>query len=329
MQKSGSVFLIFLLCVACSKNSGKKEFVQQKAVQVPAFNKDSAYAFIARQVDFGPRIPNTEAHRKTGNFLVAKLKSYGAQVIEQTFIIESFDGNPLKLRNIIASYKPEKVKRLLLAAHWDTRPFADKDKENPNSLFDGANDGASGVGVLIEIARTLAGNAPENVGVDLIFFDGEDWGELESTQDRVQLPKNLGSWWCLGSQYWSKNKHQNNYSAYYGILLDMVGGKDAKFYKEGISLQYAPAIVEKVWSKAANLGYSHIFVNGTQGSVTDDHYFVNSIAKIPMIDIISYSPQEQNFGDFHHTRKDNMEIISKATLQAVGTTLLHVIYTED
>lgn len=298
-------------------------------MRVPVFSGDSAYHFVQQQVDFGPRVPNSAAHQKTGDFLVRKLKEYGALVVEQSFSTESFDGQRLKLRNIIASFYPDKTKRILLAAHWDTRPFADKDREQPNAPFDGANDGASGVGVLLEVARLLHKSGGPTVGVDIILFDGEDWGEPENKQSAVALPKGQDSWWCLGSQYWAKNKHKSNYSAYYGILLDMVGGKNSTFYKEGYSQFYAPSVVEQVWTTAGNLGYSHLFSNADQGSVTDDHYYVTTLAKIPMIDIINFDPISKNFGASHHTTQDNMEGISKETLHLVGNTLLHVVYQEE
>jgi hypothetical protein len=216
----------------------------------------------------------------------------------------------------------------LLAAHWDTRPFSDKDSNQPNGVFDGANDGGSGVGVLLEICRLLGETAP-NVGVDVIFFDGEDWGERIELDNTVPLTDGLNSWWCLGSQHWAKNKHRPGYSAYYGILVDMVGAERAQFYQEKTSLQYAPRIVENVWNAAERIGYSDYFVKRTASEIIDDHVFVNAIAKIPMIDIVQYKPETGYFGDYHHTQKDNIHIISKETLKAVGSTLAYVVYHEE
>lgn len=323
--------LLLFIIFSCSSNKEKLAVTEKTSpiLNVPVFRGDSAYFFVQKQVAFGPRIPNSASHQKTGDFLLDRLKAYGATVVEQKFSAETFDGQRLKLRNIIASYYPEKTKRVLLAAHWDTRPFADKDKEKPNRPFDGANDGASGVGVLLEVARLLHANDTPNIGIDIIFFDGEDWGEPENQTNSVPRPQGLDSWWCLGSQHWAKNKHKGGYSAYYGVLLDMVGGNKAHFYREEISQHYAPSIVDKVWATAERLGYGHVFVNASQGSVTDDHYYVNTIGKIPMIDIINYDPSAKNFGDFHHTTKDNMDVISRETLQIVGNTLLHVLYQEE
>jgi glutaminyl-peptide cyclotransferase len=310
-------------CGSDSKKATPPEPV--KVVSVPVFNADSAYYFVKKQVDFGPRIPNTPAHKNTADYLIARLKMYGGAVKVQEFTATTFDNKKINLRNIIASFNPEKKKRILLAAHWDTRPFSDKDKEKPNATFEGANDGASGVGVLLEIARTI-GKQPTDAGIDIILFDGEDWGERHGMA-QPPLPPNLKVWWCLGSQYWSTNKHVPNYSAYYGILLDMVGAKDSRFAFEAYSLEYAPSIVDKVWKTAARLGYSNTFVNVRDGAITDDHVFVNTNAKIPMIDIVSFD-ESGSFGDFHHTQKDNMSIISKETLNVVGQTLLQVIYYE-
>ncbi|MFZ6009865.1 MAG: M28 family peptidase [Bacteroidota bacterium] len=327
------IFLALICTTACQRDKQKivdpKNEKPLRVVNVPAFNSDSAYYFIQKQVSFGPRIPNTQSHKKAGDFLIDQLKKYGAQVTVQSFKATTYDGQTLNLRNIIATYFPEKQKRILLAAHWDTRPFADKDKEKPNVTFDGANDGGSGVGVLLDVARILSKGAGPQVGIDIIFFDGEDWGEKENEQNTHPLPKDLADWWCLGSQYWAKNKHKSNYAAYYGILLDMVGAKNAQFPKEGGSMRYAPSIVNQVWNTANRLGYGHIFINQNQPELTDDHRFVSEIGKIPMIDIVHYDQALGYFGDFHHTRKDNMDIISKETLKAVGETVLHVIYYEE
>lgn len=323
MRRFQHIFLITLsvFVTACGSKEGPDKTDTTSGIAgltFPDFSADSAYAFIAEQVAFGPRIPNSEAHRKTGDYLVAKLKGYGAQVTEQTFEATAYTGAKLSLRNIIGSFYPEKTKRILLAAHWDTRPFADKDPENPGSPFDGANDGASGVGVALEIARLLSASPPPNVGVDIIFFDGEDYGQ----------PGGAESTWALGSQHWSRNKHASGYTAYYGILFDMVGAGNAQFRREGASEQYAPRIVDKVWLMASALGYSHVFVNQQEPEIMDDHVPVNEIAKIPMIDVVHFDPAIGYFGDFHHSQKDNLSVINKKTLEAVGSTVTAVLYAE-
>lgn len=325
-----SLGLIFFL-IGFNSCTVEKEKVTEQLVQVkvPDFDADSAYFFVEKQVKFGPRIPNSKSHQLAGDYLVNQFNRYGATVVQQEFIATTFDNQKLNLRNIIASFHPEARKRILLAAHWDTRPFADKDTQDRNASFDGANDGASGVGVLLEIGRVLSKSDSLSVGVDIILFDGEDWGERDGEQSNISLPKGLDSWWCLGSQYWSKNKHKKNYSASYGILLDMVGARRSQFFREGGSMTYAPKIVNKVWAIAGRIGYSDYFVEQNVPAITDDHIYVNQYAKIPMIDMVHYQAGMGFFGDYHHTQKDNMLIIDKGTLKAVGSTLLHVIYYEE
>ena len=319
--KQAVLFVSLLILVfACSSSDtiNTEDDKLSRVVNVPDFNADSAYSFVQEQVDFGPRIPNTGAHVAAGDQIVARLEKYGAQVKVQTFEAATYDGVTLALRNIMGSFNPAAKKRILLATHWDTRPWASKDKEEPSSTFDGANDGGSGVGVLLEIARKIQESTPPEVGVDLLFFDGEDWGQEGNGRPET---------WCLGSQYWAKNKQ--GYAAYYGILLDMVGGKNARFPYEGISRKMAKKVMTNVWTQAADIGYSKYFIPRKEGEITDDHYYVNTIAKIPMIDILHWEPEFGYFGDWHHTRKDDMSLIDKNTLKAVGQTVLHVVYHEE
>lgn len=329
-----SSLAVLLFCLVSCGTDRKKDDRTTKSepalnITVPAFNADSAYQYVAQQVVFGPRIPNTPAHAKAANYLIQKLRGFGADITVQEFQMEHFTGRKLNLKNIVASFNADKRKRILLAAHWDTRPFSDKDPEIPNATFPGANDGASGVGVLLEVARVISTTTLPDVGVDIILFDGEDWGEREGEQGTHPLPPGLQEWWCLGSQHWAKNKHKPNYSAYYGILLDMVGAADAQFHREGYSMEFAPSIVDKVWDHAQRLGYSHVFKRQTQPGVTDDHLFVNTIARIPMINIVHFEPGIGFFGDFHHTQEDNLELISKEMLGIVGTTVLNTLYFEQ
>jgi Zn-dependent M28 family amino/carboxypeptidase len=184
------------------------------------------------------------------------------------------------------------------------------------------------VSILLEIARVLSTSKAPGVGVDMILFDGEDWGEREGEQGLNPPAEGLQEWWCLGSQHWAKNKHKSNYSAFYGILLDMVGAKNARFHREGYSMEFAPSIVEKVWAHGHRLGYSHVFVRKTEIAITDDHLFVNTIARIPMINIVHFEEGVGFFGDFHHTQRDNLDLISKDMLGIVGTTVLNTIYYE-
>ncbi|HEY8401675.1 MAG TPA: M28 family peptidase [Cytophagaceae bacterium] len=326
----GLLFLSMLFLFFSCKEEKKKETTTTTEkpvvnVNLPVFNADSAYEYVAAQVRFGPRVPNTPAHRKCGDYLVAKLNQAGAKVYEQEFQARAFNGNNLNLRNIIAEFNPDASKRIIIAAHWDTRPFADQDTINKNKPIDGANDGGSGVGVILELARVLKDHHKDlPFGIDFILFDGEDYGRPSDYEGEGGADT-----WCLGSQYWSKNKHKSNYAAYYGILLDMVGAKNAKFAMEGTSRYYAPSVVNKVWGIANSLGYSKHFIYEHSPDIIDDHLYVNRIAKIPMIDIIEYDMSDNNyFGSYWHTHDDNMDVIDKSTLKAVGHTLIAVLYNE-
>ena len=291
----------------------------------PDFKADSAFAYVKTQVDFGPRVPNTKAHKECGDYLIAKLKQFGCEVISQDFVTTKYDGTKMNARNIIGSINPKAEKRILLTAHWDSRSIADKDSVDKKSPIDGANDGGSGVGVLLEIARSIQqAKQKPNIGVDIIFFDVEDHGEPEDYQGNHKVES-----WGLGSQYWAAHKHKENYTAYYGILLDMVGGKGAIFPHEGESMRYAPMIVRNVWDIASRLGYSTIFVDVEGGGLTDDHTAVNDVAKIQMIDIVELHPNSPKFfWKYHHTHGDNITNIDKNTLKAVGQTVLSVLYQE-
>lgn len=299
----------------------------EPAAIVPIFDADSAYSFVERQVAFGPRVPGTATHRKCGNWLVEKLRSYGAEVLTQDVDLKAYNGNVLKARNIIAQFQPEKQERIMLCAHWDTRPWADSDPDKANHYkpIPGANDGGSGVGVLLEIARQLS-MTPTATGIDIVLFDAEDYGLHEN--DVTRYASNRHSW-ALGSQYWSYFPHVAGYSPRFGILLDIVGAPNSVFCQEYYSLHYAAGVVRKVWRWAEKAGYSAYFSSEEGGAITDDHLYVNSTAGIPCIDIINYDPESPNgFGPHHHTMKDDMDWIDAGTLKAVGQTVLTVIYNE-
>lgn len=297
-------------------------------VETPNFSPDSAYAYVKQQVDFGPRVPGTVAHKNCQDWIIAKLKSYGLQVSTQPFTATNYEAKVLKGTNIMAQFQPGIGKRILLAAHWDSRAVADKDSVRKNEPIDAANDGASGVAVLIELARQLSSAQKKTtVGVDFLFFDLEDTGEPHGVETNVQ------NTWALGSQYWAAHIFPQNYRPYYGILLDMVGAKGAVFPQEYGSMQYAPSVVRSIWSAAEDLGFSSLFIQEEGPGITDDHTAVNEVAKIQMIDIIDLRPQAPGsmgdiFGPYHHTHRDNMSIIDPKTLYAVGQTLLQVLYRE-
>lgn len=312
----GIISLFLWSCHSGSKqeSSGGSAASSTSVAVVGTFDADSAYSYVQKQVDFGPRIPNTPAHEACAAWLISKLKSLSDSVtVEKTTV--ATHGNSYSCTNIIAHFNPAATSRVLVLAHWDTRAFADADPKTSDQHFDGADDGASGVGVILEIARQLH-QKPCTLGVDLLCTDVEDAG-VEGDDDS----------WGLGTQYWSRRAKVAGYRAMYGILLDMVGGKSARFYREGLTKQFAGAQSKMVWNTANSIGYSDYFsYQNLDVSITDDHTFVNKIAGIPTLDIIAL----QGNGDFmpwHHTVNDNMKVIDKQTLKAVGQTVLQVLYT--
>lgn len=325
-KKITIISLVVLTIFSCDNKQNSKPAAQPapqvKQVVIPDFNADSAYNYVAKQLEFGPRVPGSEAHKQCAEWFIDFFNDKADTVYVQDFRTRLYNGNGIDGKNIIAAFNPEAKKRILLAAHWDSRPFADHDpdEKNWNTPIDGANDGASGVGVLMEIARLMK-ETPTNVGVDIILFDLEDYGapyylNLMTNDD-----------WALGSQYWSKNPHIYNYRAYFGILLDMVGAPNAKFPKEYYSQQFAPALSNDVWRIAREIGYSDYFTNELGHPINDDHIYVNVHARIPMIDIIHLeNNSESSFYPYWHTVKDNIEQIDPKTLGMVGDVVVNVIY---
>ncbi len=320
------IFITVIVFFQCKRE--KKQDVSADIVipiEIPDFNADSAFYFIEKQVSFGPRVPGTAGWAECSEYLSATLKRFGADVIIQETNARIWDGTIIPARNIIGSWQPENRNRILLCAHWDTRAYADwdLDPKNHDTPIDGANDGGSGVGVLLEIARHLSTSEP-NIGIDIIFFDAEDYGEKEGTQSKLTEDN-----WALGSQYWAKNPHIKGYYARYGILLDMVGAKDAVFYMEGYSMHYAEHIVRKVWNTAHRIGYGKYFSYEQSNPVIDDHYYVNYYAGLPTINIIHQDKNSKTgFFKYWHTIEDTMDKIGKETLKAAGQTVMHVIYEE-
>lgn len=325
------LLLLLILCgccfIACQESSTTSTNTQapppppknMPEINYPTFNAETAMEYIQKQVDFGPRVPGTPTHKECADWLETTMKQYADKVTVQTSEVTVYSGKKVPMYNIISSFNPDAKKRIMLSAHWDTRPFADQDKnlERAEEPIEGANDGASGVGVLMEIAKVLKGK-PVDLGVDIIFWDVEDYGRGTSET------------YCLGSQYWSKNKHVSGYNAKYGILLDMVGAKNAVFYQEGHSINYASSVVNKVWKAAHKGGYRSYFPFQKVNPITDDHYFINLLAGIPTIDIIQYDQfSEKGFFPHWHTHGDTMDKLSTKTLKAVGQTVVRVIYDEN
>ncbi len=333
-----SFFIITLLFSGCAEEPEKRNKAKKQSnstqsatqaaftpVNKPTFIADSAFRYVAEQVDFGPRVPGSKAHAEAVVYFKEKMNGWGWETNIQRGEATTFNGKNIEIKNIIARNDTSNKNRVLLMAHWDSRPFADRDDSRKNEAIDGANDGASGVGVLMEIARIISqSDLKPNVGLDIIFFDAEDYGQPSS-----MMSSQTGDTWCLGSQYWAKNLTAGYTKPKYGILLDMVGANDAVFPKEGVSMQYNPQLVNKVWYLAHKLGYGDYFIQTeARGGITDDHLYVNKIAEIPSIDIIHYNPDKGDFGAFHHKHSDDISIIDKTTLKVVGDVVLETIYRE-
>ena len=330
------LLLLSLLLLSFSSCGLRKQATTESETQTavgPAFNADSAYLFCQQQCDFGPRTMNSKAHDDCEQWIINKFKGYGMTVVPQKCELKGYDGTILHSTNIIASYKPALKDRIMLCAHWDCRPWADNDPDEANwkKPVMAANDGASGIAVMLEIARLIS-ISPDScrlsptLGLDFICFDAEDYGfpQWETIDDP-------GNTWALGSKYWAGNLHTPGYKARYGILLDMVGGQGAQFYQESMSKYYAKHIVDKVWQAAAVVGYGSFFPMAEGGGVTDDHIPVNTVANIPCIDIIPHYPncEQSSFGPTWHTLNDDMAHIDKNTLLAVGQTIIQVLFSEQ
>ncbi len=320
--------LISLSCFAsCKSNQGDDsnteiDVTKQKPTTslAPLFDADAAYNHIAKQVAFGPRIPNSQAQKDCADWMQSQLKESTDTVYRQEVTLTAGDKKTkLKCINLVGVIHPQATRRILLLAHWDTRPWADQDITNKDKPIDGADDGGSGVGVLLELARAIKSKPlPSNIGVDILLADVEDYGKSEWGD----------SSYALGTQYWAHNPHVANYTAEAGILLDMVGAKNARFPVEHFSQQYARPVITAVWEAAEQAGFGNYFVYQDGAGITDDHIFVNQIAKIPTIDIINLPEgSSTSFVPHWHTHRDNMENIDKNTLKAVGQTLLQYLYT--
>ena len=328
------VFLGFLgLLVSCNK--------KQAVIDRPAFSADSAYAFIEKQMAYGPRVPNSKAHNDCAVWLIQQLRSYGAIVELQKGQMPDYRGNNQQIYNIIAHFSTPATStrpRILLGAHYDTRPWCDEEEVYADRFYNvpGANDGGSGVGVLLEVARQLSlrmdttiqhsNNTTLTTPVDIVFFDVEDMGT-----PRFYTGMERADTWCLGSQLWATDYAQqynnNPIKQYqYGLVLDMVGAPDAVFPRELYSSNYAGNYQQKIWDAAKKLGYGSMFTNHQSYPITDDHYYVNHIAGIPCVDVIHYDVRNATgFPFWWHTRQDDMSNISKSTLQAVGEVVMSLL----
>jgi glutaminyl-peptide cyclotransferase len=287
--------------------------------ETPQFNADSAFRNVEMQLAFGPRVPGTEAHRQTRDFFVQTLRNHAGRrnVFTQDFTRVIY-GDTLRMSNVIAAFNTGAADRIFLCAHWDTRPRADRDPDfsRRDEPIPGADDGGSGVAVLLELARIMAENPPP-IGVDLILFDGEDYGMEGDLQ-----------YYFLGAREWSENPPVPGYRPRFGILLDMVGARDARFPKEQYSLNYARSLVDEVWKVARQLGYADRFPDTRGAAIADDHLVINEQLGIPTINVINHDarPGSDIFAGHWHTHSDDIGIISEETLGMVGQLVTEIIY---
>lgn len=274
---------------------------------VPHFDAQRAFGYLQNQCDFGPRNPGSDAHRKTQQYLFDSLNKLTNLVRTQEFLhFDSALKKELVLSNVIANFYPEEKERILLCAHWDTRPWADQDSAiiNRNQPIPGANDGASGVAVLLELANILSQKKPK-FGVDIVFFDGEDYGKRGNLKE-----------YCLGSAFFAKNLPIARPK--FGILLDMVGDKDLNIYKERYSYTYAPEIVNLIWDKAQKLKLNSFYPE-VRHPIWDDHMPL-ILAGIPTVDIIDFDYP------YWHTLGDTPDKCSEQSLETVGKLLISILY---
>ena len=322
---SAATILLFIGLYSCKNenNQGQQAasdtVVAPPAQSMPVFNADSAYAYVDSQVALGPRTPGSEAQLKCAAWMQSRLRDFCDTVYRQNTVVTGGDHKKLRCINLIGAIHPAAKRRVLLLAHWDSRPWADEDVKAKDQPILAADDGGSGVGVLLELARDLKSNPlPADLGVDILFTDVEDYGRTEWNDDS----------YCLGTQYWVRHPHVPGYHADFGILLDMVGAKNARFPMEASSAQFAPDVQAEVWKAASRAGFSSYFPPvPSRGGVTDDHVYVNELAHIPTIDIISLSDTTTSgFAAHWHTHSDSMDLIDRNTLKAVGQTLLQVLF---
>jgi glutaminyl-peptide cyclotransferase len=300
------VILVAYLIAACSGDAKQGSAAQRAdsggARTSTGFNGNAAYNYAKAQVDFGPRVPGTPAAKQAGDWIIRQMRARADTVIVQSFTYTTADGKKLPLRNILARFRPELQERVLYVTHWDSRPISESaateaEKKMP---VPGANDGASGVGLFVALGDVLKKTKP-NVGVDLLFTDGEDYGNFGPPLVDV----------LIGAKYFAAHPPSPGYKPLYGVLWDMIGDKDLRIPYEMISFQQAPEVVSRVWQTAADLGYGDIFVQESGGEVTDDHVplLQSGLRVIDVIDL-TYPP--------HHTPQDTMDKISAKSLAAVG-----------
>ncbi len=310
VKRTASFLLLALLAPACSPNP---DAAPAKPTITTEFDGEAALRYANTQVNFGPRVPGSDAHRKAGDWIVAQMKQRGATVIEQTWTHTTKSGHKLPLRNVLARFNPQATARVLYLTHWDTRPTADAEVDPAKQLtpIDGANDAASGVGLFVALADALQ-KKPSALGVDLLFVDGEDYGDFGPPDVDV----------LLGSIYFAAHLPEPGYQPVFGVLFDMIGDADLRIPQEVNSVQQAPEVVQRVWSKAAEMGYAAIFQAREGQQITDDHIPLLK-AGLKVIDVIDleYGPGNS----YHHSLSDTMDKLSAKSLKIVGDVALALL----
>ena len=283
-----------------------------------AFDGQAALGYARTQLQFGPRVPGTEGHRRTGEWIVAEMRKRADTVLVQEWTHVTVRGDSLPMRNVIARFRPGESARVLYVTHWDTRPRSDEaaDSAQRQLPVPGANDGASGVALFLAIGDVLK-KTPPQFGVDLLFVDGEDYGDFGKDEDVL-----------IGSKYFADHLPAPGYRPIFGVLWDMIGDRDLQIFQEGNSVQAAPEVVLRVWRQAEDMGYSQYFVPEVGYTLIDDH--MPLIAKgLRVIDVIDYNypnaATAQGRGGYHHTSQDTMDKISSASLQIVGDVALGLV----
>lgn len=272
------------------------------------FDGERAFGYLRRQLDFGPRVPGTAGHRQAGDWLVGLLRDRADTVIVQEWVHVTLGGDSLPMRNVLARFRPAASERVLYVAHWDTRPVAERDPDpaRRDLPIPGANDGASGVALLLGVADALRSEAPA-VGVDLLFVDGEDFGDFDRDQDVL-----------IGSAWFADHLPSPSYQPLFGVVWDMVADRDLRIHQEVHSVQAAPEVVARVWRAAEELGYGSVFVPQAKYSIDDDHLPLLRRG-LRVIDVIDFEYP------FHHQLADDLAAVSPAALQVVGDVALSLV----
>ena len=290
LRRAATCLALGVACTAKNGASREREFAGARA-----------FGYLERQMQFGPRIPGTPGHDRTGDWILERLHATADSVVVQAFTHVTRQGQTLHLRNFLARFRPAAAERVLLLAHWDTRPHADQSANLGQQRLPvpGANDGASGVAVLLGVADALKAKPPAT-GVDLLFVDGEDFGDFTSDSNDV----------LMGSRFFTAHQPPG-FPPLFAVLFDMVADKDQQFYYEANSQAFAPEVVERVWHTAADLGYGRIFIPGVKHTLIDDHVALQK-AGIHAIDVVDFDYP------YWHTTEDTIDKVSAASLQVVG-----------